>query len=48
VDEEDYRGQTGALKVSPACGSHDERAQKLKTACTSMRRTATPVENGPP
>jgi hypothetical protein len=25
-----------------------KRVQKLKVACRSMRRTATPVENGPP
>ena len=32
----------------PAYLRLDKCVQKLKVACRSMRRTATPVENGPP
>jgi hypothetical protein len=38
----------GQNHSGPAYLGLDEWVQKLKVACTSMRRTATPVENGPP
>jgi hypothetical protein len=38
-------GGGGSPEKLPSCGNC---FQKLKLACRSMRRTATPVENGPP